>query len=61
MEPIYRSEPTADDEPAMESWMESMVDDKPTTPKHLVNIVAMANGLCDTKRTAAGKRRCSQS
>jgi hypothetical protein len=61
MESIYASEPTADDESMMESWMESVVDDKPTAPKHLVNVVAMANGLCDAKRTAAGKRGRSQS
>jgi hypothetical protein len=61
MESIYGSEPRADDESMMESGMESMVDDKATTPKHLVNVVAMASGLCDTKGTLAGKRRRSQS
>jgi hypothetical protein len=58
MESIYASEPTADGKPATESGM----DDKPTTPpKHLVKVVAMANGLCDTERAPARKGRCSQS
>lgn len=61
MESIYASEPTADAEPMMDSWMESTVDDKPATPNHLVDVVAMANGLCDTKRTPAGKCRRGQS
>jgi hypothetical protein len=62
MESIYASEPTADDKPVMESGMESTVDDEPTAPpKHLVNVVAMANGLCDTERTPARKGRRSQS
>jgi hypothetical protein len=62
MESIYASEPTADDKPVMESGMESPVDDKPTIPpKHLVNVVAIANGLSDTERTPAGKGRRSQS
>jgi hypothetical protein len=61
MESIYASEPTADDKPVMESGMESAVDDNATTPKHLVNVVAMANGLCDTERTPTGKGRRSQS
>jgi hypothetical protein len=53
MESIYASEPsepTVDDEPTMESA---------SPPKHLVNVVAMANGLYDIERTPAGKgRRC---
>jgi hypothetical protein len=62
MESIHASEPTPNDKPVMESGMESTVDDKPTTPpKHLVDVVAMANGLCDTERTPTGKRRRSQS
>jgi hypothetical protein len=62
MESIYASEPTPDDKPVMESGMESTVDDKATTPpKYLVDVVAMANGLCDTERTPTGKSRRSQS
>jgi hypothetical protein len=58
MESIYASEPTPDDK----SGMESPVDDKPTIPpKHLVNVVAIANGLSDTERTPAGKGRRSRS
>jgi hypothetical protein len=44
MESICASEPTADDKPT-------------TPPKHLVNVVAMANGLCDTERAPARKGR----
>jgi hypothetical protein len=61
MESIYASEPTTDDKPVMESRMESVVDDNATPPKHLVNVVAMANGLCETQRTPTGKGRRSQS
>jgi hypothetical protein len=62
MESIYGSEPSVDNESTVKSGMESTVDDISTaTPKHLVNAVAMANGLFDTERTPAGKGRRSQS